>query len=128
LPWDISETGVEKEAARIAMGKGICAPGRLHGGAGPLVPQCAVILTVSCYESRGHCPELRQSGGEGSNILGGPPQRRLYEREQTCLRCEVSALDTVNSMGKEAILRAWQAEMFAQRHPFVVAAKQAAML
>jgi len=56
-----------KEAARIAMGKGICAPGRLHGGAGPLVTQCAVILTsVNCYESQGHCPELRQSGGEGS--------------------------------------------------------------
>jgi hypothetical protein len=35
---------------------------------------------------------------------------------------------TVNSIGKEAILRARQAEMFTQRRPFVVAPKQAAAL
>src|SRR5258707_11052063 len=34
----------------------------------------------------------------------------------------------VNSIGKEAILRARQAEMFAQRRPFVVAPKQATVL
>jgi hypothetical protein len=34
----------------------------------------------------------------------------------------------VNSIGKEAIARAQQAEMFRQRHPFVVAPKQAAAL
>ena len=72
---------------------------------------------------RGIVPTLRQSGGEGSNILGGPRQRRRYERERA-----FDARFPVNSIGKEAILRARQAEMFAQRHPFVVAAKQAAML
>ena len=35
---------------------------------------------------------------------------------------------TVSSIGKAAIMRAWQAEMFAQHGPFVVAAKQAAAL
>jgi hypothetical protein len=36
------------------------------------------------------------------------------------------ARGTVNSIGKEAILWAWEAEMFAPRRPFVVAPKQAA--
>src|SRR6266404_3138862 len=43
-------------------------------------------------------------------------------------RARTSSALSRHSIGKEAILRARQAEMFAQRRPFVVALKQAAAL
>src|SRR5713101_2590496 len=58
---------------------------------------------------------------------GALPGRRLYEPQQTRFRCNGFS-GTVNSIGKETILRAGQAEMFAQHRPFVVAPKQAAAL
>ena len=57
---------------------------------------------------------------------GGLRERPPYE-QQTGFRCNgFLAHGTVNSIGKEAIVRARQAEMFAQRRPFVVAPQQAA--
>ena len=53
--------------------------------------------------------------------------RRRYEQRGAFDSVDF-AHGTVNSIGKEAIVRARQAEMFAQRRPFVVAPKQAAAL
>ena len=99
-------------------------------GAGPLVPQCAVILTsVNCYESQGHCPELRQRAEVKVRISSaGHPKGGSTSANKRPFDARFRPWTRVNSIGKEAILRARQAEMFAQRHPFVVAAKQAAML
>ena len=59
---------------------------------------------------------------------GGLPERLLTSRNKRTFDAMVLVHGTVNSIGKEAIVRARQAEMFAQRRPFVVAPKQAAAL
>ncbi len=45
-----------------------------------------------------------------------------------CVRCNGFSPRQVNSIRKEAVVRARQTEMFAQRRPFVVAPKQSAAL
>ena len=70
--------------------------------------------------------------------LPGPPrqrsgfgalrERRLYEPRQTRFRYNGFSPQHGELIRKEAILRARQAEMLAQRRPFVVAPKQAAAL
>ena len=53
-------------------------------------------------------------------------ERRFYELRQT--RLPSNGLAHSALIGKEAVLRARQAEMLAQRRPFVVASKQVAAL